>query len=154
MNTFKCNLWTELNKILKTEVKFVPTYHQATNGLVERSHQAIKNSLRAQLIEIGDTKREKWMDFLPFVMMGRRVAVQQDIQVSPSQLAFGEQIRIPGQLVNPENELDTVDNILKQVQANVKRKPIFVGEMVIVSMKNLVISVIVSMALSLTVLHV
>ena len=100
-NTFKADLWSILNKKLGQEVKFVPPHHQATNGAVERTHLDIKNGLRAALVEIGDTKREKWMDYLPFVMLGRHSAVINDLKVSPGELVFGEPLTLPGAINDP-----------------------------------------------------
>ena len=76
-NTFDCDLWKQFNEKLGVQVKFSPPYHQATNGQVKRMHLSIKNSLKAALI-VADKHRERWMEFLLFVLLGRRNAVQPD----------------------------------------------------------------------------
>ena len=60
-NTFTAGLWTDLNRVLGIKVKFIPLYHQSTNGAFERQHRTIKDSLKASLIEMGDTHRANWM---------------------------------------------------------------------------------------------
>ena len=45
-NTFVAKLWEDLNKILGIKVTFVPRYHQATNGAVERQHRTLKDSIK------------------------------------------------------------------------------------------------------------
>ena len=123
-NTFQCDLWKELNKKLGIEVKFVPPFHQATNGAVERTHQSIKTSLKAALVEIGDTKREHWMDYLPFVMLGRRISLHNDMGCSPAEVAFGEPLVIPGALTDPSApDNKNIRDIIQNVQQSVNRKP-------------------------------
>ena len=115
-NTFRNNLWEQVLKKLGIKYEFTPLYHAATNGAIERQHQAIKNSLVAALVEIADSKREKWLEFLPFVMLGRRVAVQPDLGAAPVDLVFGESVRIPGQLVQNHSEMENVNDLLQSIQ--------------------------------------
>ena len=118
-NTFRCDIWRQLNEALGTQVKYVPPFHQATNGAVERTHQEIKNSLKAILVEMADEKRESWMDYLPYVMLGRRASVQADLQASPAEYVFGEPLTIPGTIADPtQPPLSNIQDILKKVQKN------------------------------------
>ena len=55
------------------------------------------------------------MEFLPYVMLGRRVAVQQDIQSSPTDLVFGGAVKIPGEIINPGPEFKSIQDLLKQI---------------------------------------
>ena len=98
-NAFVSNLFKGLLESFNVEVKFSPAYHAATNGLIERKHQDLKNSLKAALVDMGNTERDKWMDALPWVMLGRRVAFQPNLCASSAQLVFGMSPRIPGQLL-------------------------------------------------------
>ena len=88
--------------ILKTfniDVKFSPAYYAANNGAIERKHQDLKNSLRASLIEMGNTNRDQWMKALPWVLLGRRVAFQPSLDASSAQMVLGMSPRIPGQIL-------------------------------------------------------
>ena len=67
--------------------------------MLERQHQGLKNSLKAALLDMGQTHQDRWYDFLPFVLLGRRVAFQPDLQASASELTFGKNVTIPGQLL-------------------------------------------------------
>ena len=49
---------------------------------------------------MAEKHQENWVDHLPFVLLGRRVALQEDIQASASELTFGMNVRIPGQLLH------------------------------------------------------
>ena len=46
------------------------------------------------------------MDYLPLVMLGRRTSLQPDIGASPSELTFGTNVRIPGQVLFDPQECD------------------------------------------------
>ena len=98
-NTFVANLYKDLMKQFNIEVKFTPMYHAATNGAIERRHQTIKNSLKAALVDMGNTHGDRWMQALPWVLMGKRCAFQADYDTSASILAFGRSPLLPGQLL-------------------------------------------------------
>ena len=75
-NTFVANLYRDIMKTFGVEVRFTPAYHAATNGAVERRHQTIKNSLKATLVDMGNTHGNKWAKALPWVLMAKRAQVQ------------------------------------------------------------------------------
>ena len=97
--TFQCDMWRVLQNQLGIEVSFSPPFHQATNGAVERSHQTIKNSLKASLIEMGDTYQTKWVQRLPFTLLGKRISYQPDLDASSADLVLGTAVHVPGALV-------------------------------------------------------
>ena len=39
---------------LGIEVNYSPIYYPQANGMIERSHQSIQNSIKAKLVEMGD----------------------------------------------------------------------------------------------------
>ena len=99
-NCFISNLYKEIMKSFNVEVRFTPAYHAATNGAIERRHQTIKNSLKAALVDMGDHHGNKWMSALPWVLLGKRVQVQPDLNTSAAQLCFGKSLDLPGQLLS------------------------------------------------------
>ena len=98
-NTFIANLYREIMNTFNIKVTFTPSYHPATNGLIERRHQTIKNSLKASLIDMGNHHGNKWRRALPWVLLGKRIAFQPDLDTSSALLAFGRSPLIPGQLL-------------------------------------------------------
>ena len=96
-------------KTFGIEVRFTPAYHAATNGAIERRHQTIKNSLKAVLVDMGDTHGSQWMRALPWVMLGKRVQVQPDLDVSAAELCYGKTLDLPGHfLTNPGEPLSNL----------------------------------------------
>ena len=98
-NSFVANLYKDIMKTFNVQVKFTPAYHAATNGAIEKRHQTIKNSLKASLIDMGNEHGDRWMDAPPWVMLGKRIAVQPDLDISAAQLVFAKSLSIPGQLL-------------------------------------------------------
>ena len=98
-NTFIANLYKDIMKTFNVNITFTPAYHAATNGAIEKRHQTIKNSLKACLVDMGNTHGDKWIQALPWVLMGKRIQVQPDLDVSAAQLVFGKAISIPGQVL-------------------------------------------------------
>ena len=58
--SFIARLWQDLQKTLNVKVIFVPYFHQATNGIVERSYGTIKRGIKAMLIEMGQQHKQDW----------------------------------------------------------------------------------------------
>ena len=98
-NSFVANLYKDIMKTFNIEVRFTPAYHAATNGAIEKRHQTIKNSLKACLVDMGNEHQDKWISALPWVLLGKRVQVQPDLDISASQLVFGKAVSIPGQIL-------------------------------------------------------
>ena len=70
---------------------------------------------------MGDTHQERWLDHLPFVLLGRRVAFQPDLGASASELMLGKNVMVPGQLL-PEKTEDKLEDFLQQVMLATNNK--------------------------------
>ncbi|XP_008551831.1 uncharacterized protein LOC103574209 [Microplitis demolitor] len=79
-------------------IKYLHTtpYHPQANGLVERLRRQLKAALLCH--------QESWYDALPAVLLGLRAAWKDDIQTTPTELVYGEPIRLPGELLTPSNK--------------------------------------------------
>ena len=98
-NSFTSNLYKDIMKSFNIKVNFTPAYHPASNGAVERRHQTIKNSLKAALVDMNNAHQDKWMRALPWVLLGKRIQVQPDLDTSAASLVYGKQLSVPGQLL-------------------------------------------------------
>ncbi|CAI5688936.1 unnamed protein product [Oreochromis niloticus] len=75
---------------LGVKVHRTTAYHPQANGMCEQFHRSLKPALRASLTG-GD-----WVDRLPWVLLGLRSAVKEDLGVSPAELVLGQPLRVPG----------------------------------------------------------
>ena len=78
-------------------IKHVTTtaYHPEANGLVERFHRRLKESL----IALGQDSPNDWFWRLPCTMLSIRTTLKPDIGASPADLVFGEGLAVPGELL-------------------------------------------------------
>ena len=117
--SFTSNLWKDMMGKLNIKVQYSALYRPQSIGMLERQHQGLKNSLKAALIDMGEVHQDKWLDFLPFVLLGRRVAYQPDMGASASEMMFGKNVCIPGELLKEPDDIEGIQNfqnLLKKVR--------------------------------------
>jgi len=90
---FSSSTWTSLCTKLGIHHILTTAYHPQSNGMVERSHRQLKNSLRARLAG------HEWTDHLPWVLLGLRAAPKEDSNISSAELVFGTPLTLPGEFV-------------------------------------------------------
>ena len=49
---------------------------------------------------MGDRYKEKWIDALPWVLLGHRSSFQEELDCSPFQMVFGQAAVLPGAIVD------------------------------------------------------
>ena len=92
---FTSTLWEQLCNTWGIEVHLTTSYHPEANGLVERFHRRLKESLMAQCGE--DTN--KWFWRLPMALLAIRTTLKPDVGSSPAELVYGEGLAVPGELL-------------------------------------------------------
>ena len=100
---FESEMFHYLLQLVGTVRHRTTPYHPQTNGLVERAHSTLKNTLRCLL-----TKFKCWELSLPTAVFAMNNAVN-DLGVSPYLLVYGEQLMLPGMLIDPDVTYDEQD---------------------------------------------
>ena len=92
---FTSSLWSNLNKMLGIKQQHTTAYHPQANGMVERLHRQLKDSLKAR------TTSPHWMEHLPFTLLGLRTTWREELGCSPAELVYGSTLRVPGEFIDP-----------------------------------------------------
>ena len=95
-------------------------YYPQANGLIERDHQTVKNSIKAMLIDLGDTYQENWLHYLPWALLGIRSSFNKDLGTSPAEMCFGMHPQLPGTILADPDDVKIDKNhtatILRKLQ--------------------------------------
>ena len=90
---FTSRLFSELTTYLEAHKIHTTTYHPQANGIVERFHRQLKAAI------IASQNPKHWFDELPYILLGLRTTVKEDLKSSPAELVYGEALPIPGELI-------------------------------------------------------
>ena len=115
------DLFKGLQDQLGIKVNYSPIYYPQANGMIERSHQSLKNSIKASLIEMGDKYQQNWVYYLPWALLGIRSAFNRDLGTSSMEMTMGKHAQLPGTILADPDEVSklediNVDAMLKKLQ--------------------------------------
>ena len=103
---------------------YSPLYSSQSLGWVERQHPDLKQSIKSTLLAMGDAHKDRWMSVLPWTLLARRTAFQSELQASPCEVLYGNNVRVPGDLPAGDTQPDhRLPNLLERVCDNAKRSP-------------------------------
>ena len=98
---FSSELFKQLTKVWGIKLIMTTPYHPEANGLVERLHRRLKESLMA----LGVESPEDWYWRLPMSLLAIRTTLKPDVGASPADLVYGEGLSVPGEIL-PSNPAD------------------------------------------------
>ena len=91
---FVSALWQRLCAVLGITHHQTTAYHPESNGMVERFHRSMKNSLRARCVD------GSWFQQLPWVLLGLRTTPKEGIGLSAAEMVFGTTLCLPGEFLS------------------------------------------------------
>lgn len=111
---FESNVFTEMAKWLGTSHIRTTSYHPQSNGMVERFHRHLKQSL------IAKANSRHWNDDLQLILLSIRATPKADLKCSPAELVYGECLKLPAELVieDPNVTPPTLTDVLSKLREN------------------------------------
>ena len=91
---FTSHMMQQLCKMLGIQIHHTTAYHPQANGMVERLHQMIKESLTA--------RGGSWIKELPWTLLGLRAVPREDDGISAAERVFVGSLVLPGSLLEVE----------------------------------------------------
>ena len=86
---FEFHLWQQFMPLLSSRRIRMIAYHPITNGIVERFHHQLEETLKARTDPIN------WVDMLPMILLGIYTSLKQDFKGSTAELVYGTTLRLP-----------------------------------------------------------
>jgi cleavage and polyadenylation specificity factor subunit 1 len=106
---FESNLFKELAAKIGAKKIRTNAYHPSANGKIERWHRSLKAAIMAYATP-------RWTEILPLIMLGLRSAINSDLGVSPAQMTYGTELRLPGEFFAADNEARPIPNAREFVE--------------------------------------
>ncbi|XP_065217605.1 uncharacterized protein LOC135843595 [Planococcus citri] len=99
-----------MSSVLGSNHIHTTAYYPQANGKVERWHRTLKAAVMTH-------QTTAWVDILPAVLLGLRSTINSKLEVSPAQLTFGTELRLPGDFIADTPELSNVPEFVKKLQS-------------------------------------
>ncbi len=99
---FEADLFNKLLGMFGTKRIRTTPYHPQANGRIERWHRTLKAAIMAY-------SKEDWVEILPLILLGLRCAVNEDSKVSSAQMAYGAELRLPGEFFTTTESRETLN---------------------------------------------
>ena len=93
-------------------------YHPQSDGLVERMNR----TLEAMLSMFTSNSQRDWDEYLPYVMMAYRSAIQDTTGYSPSQMMLGREVELPIDIIMGHPEEDVMEGHCNEYVDQMKQK--------------------------------
>ena len=100
---FTSHLFLGAARLCGISLSRTTAYHPLSNGKIEAVHRPLKASLMCHA-------ETPWIDALPWVLLGIRTAVKEDIGLQQP-LVYGEPLRIVGEFLQQTPEVPTTETL-------------------------------------------
>lgn len=84
-------------------------YHPQSNGLIERWHRVFKSAIKCY-------EHERWVDTLPFVLLGLRSIYKEDLKSTVAEVVYGKTLMLPGEFFNVNKKIFYNSQFVEQLR--------------------------------------
>jgi hypothetical protein len=117
-SNFQSDLFKKVCQMLEIDKSRTTPYHPQSIGLVERMNRTIE----AMLSMFTSTGQRDWDNYLPYIMMAYRSAVQETTGYSPNQMMLGREAELPIDIVMGYPEEDVIEGTHHEYVDDMKQK--------------------------------
>ena len=110
---FEAALFKALTNMVGCNRTRTAAYHPASNGLVERWHRTLKSAL---ICHGG----QKWVEYLPTVLLGLRTSFKEDIKASAAEL-YGTTLRVSGEFFDSEDPPIDLEIFIEKLRLHMRQ---------------------------------
>lgn len=108
---FESELFKELSKLCGFKRKRTTAYNPQCNGIIERFHRTLKAAIRCN-------NTGSWSSALPSILLALRACQKDSIKAAPSEIMFGETIRLPSDLFAPNANSSTQHDLVRDLKTH------------------------------------
>ncbi|GBN30166.1 Retrovirus-related Pol polyprotein from transposon 412 [Araneus ventricosus] len=111
---FTSDVFHSLAKTFGIRLSHTAAYHPQANGAIERWHRTLKAAIMCHT-------SVHWVSALPAVLLGLRTVFKEDLQFSPAEMVYGENLCLPSQFFVQQQPQAADNGFIKKLKTHIQQ---------------------------------
>ncbi|GBM04507.1 hypothetical protein AVEN_197908-1 [Araneus ventricosus] len=111
---FTSDIFHSLAKTFGIRLSHTTAYHPQVNGAIERWHRTLKAAIMCHT-------SIHWVSALPAVLLGLRTVFKEDLQCSPAEMVYGENLCLPSQFFVQQQPQTAHNGFIKKLKTHIQQ---------------------------------
>ncbi|GBM62269.1 Retrovirus-related Pol polyprotein from transposon 17.6 [Araneus ventricosus] len=111
---FTSDVFHSLAKTFGIRLSHTAAYHPQANGAIERWHRTLKAAIMCHT-------SVHWVSALPAVLLGLRTVFKEDLQCSPAEMVYGENLCLPSQFFVQQPPQAADNGFIKKLKTHIQQ---------------------------------
>ncbi|GBN60951.1 Pro-Pol polyprotein [Araneus ventricosus] len=111
---FTSDVFHSLAKTFGIRLSLTAAYHPQANGTIERWHRTLKAAIMCHT-------SVHWVSALPAVLLGLRTVFKEDLQCSPAEMVYGENLCLPSQFFVQQPPQAADNGFIKKLKTHIQQ---------------------------------